>query len=78
MLVEGFHGVVEIVLAARGEQDSLAREIEQGALQGLIRRAGIFGTDLDSGHAVFADDAAPERVVEIDNQTFGSAACERH
>src|SRR5271169_2328138 len=47
-------------------------------MKGLKRGAGIFGAHLDSGHAVFADDPAPERVVEIDDQTLSSAAGERH
>ena len=78
MLFDRFHGVVEIILAAHGEQNSLARQVEQCALQDLISRARIFRANLNAGHAVFADDAAPQRVVEIDGQNFCGAAAQRH
>ena len=74
MFFDRLHGVIQIVLAAHREQDSTARKIKQGALQSLKSGAGIFRADLDARHSVFADDSAPERVVEIDHQTLGGAA----
>src|SRR5208282_5765144 len=55
---------------------SLSRQIEQRALQSLIRRSRIFGANFNARHSVFADDAAPERVVEVDDQNFSGAAAE--
>ncbi len=78
MLLQRFHGIVEIVLAAYRQQNSFARQIEQGTVQGLIGGARIFGADFDAGHSVFADHAAPQRVVEIDDQNLGGAAAEGH
>src|ERR1035438_9473275 len=73
MLFERFHGVVEIIFAADGEQNSLTRKIKQGTVQGLKSGARIFSPDLDAGHAIFTDDAAPESIVEIHDQCFGSS-----
>ena len=67
MLVEGLHGVVQVVLTADGKQNSPPRQIEQGALQSLKSRTGMLGTDLDAGHPIFADNPAPKRVIEIDH-----------
>src|ERR1700752_777793 len=78
MIFECFHGVVEIILASNCQQNSFARQIEQGAMQGLKSGTGIFGADFDSGQAILADDASPERVVEIYDETFGGATCERY
>src|SRR5207253_5415961 len=67
---------VEIVLAAHGEQNSFARKIEQGAMQSLIRRAGIFWANFNAGHSIFADHTAPQCVVEVDDQNLGGASTE--
>ena len=78
MRFERFHRVVKVVFAANPQQYSPACQVEHRALKGLERGSGIFRADFDPRHAVFADDAAPERVVEIDDQAFGGAAGKRH
>ncbi len=47
-------------------------------MQSLISRARIFRADFNAGHSIFADDSAPQRVVEVDDQNLGRASAERH
>ena len=67
MFVDRFQSIVEIIFATYCEQDPFPREVEQSALQSLVRRARIFRADLDARHAVFPDNAAPKRVIKIDD-----------
>ena len=72
---ERFERVGFVVLGADGEDDAAAGEILGVFLDGGEAFAeGAALADGDAVHAVIADDAAPERVVEIEHQAFIGAA----
>src|SRR5438132_9821674 len=76
MRFERLERLGRVVLAADGEQDAAMPEIEHGALERLECSSRIFRTEPDAGQAVFTDHAAPERVVQIDDERFGHTARE--
>ena len=60
----------QIVLAREREDDPAIAQAEHGALELLERAARVLVPQLDAGHAVVSDDAAPQRVVEIEHETL--------
>ena len=75
MVGERLDGVGLVVLGAYGEDDAAAGLFAGIVLQGeegLAERAAL--AEHDAVHAVIADDAAPERVVEIEHQAFERTA----
>ena len=42
-------------------------EIQQGALDRLVRCARVLSAETDAIHAILPDDAAPKRIVEVHN-----------
>src|SRR6516165_9229058 len=77
MLFEGFHRVVGIVLAAHCQQDASLIKVQQRSLQFLKRGSWIFSSQPDASHAIFANDASPESVIQIDDQRFCDPARHR-
>ena len=59
-----------IVLAADGEEDAAITEAEGRALELLEGPPGVLVPELDARDAVVADDAAPQRVVEIEHEAL--------
>ena len=71
MFVEGLDGIGLVVLRADREDDSPARQFARMGLNagiGLAQRAPL--TQDDALETVIADDAAPKRIVEIENEAF--------
>lgn len=67
-------GVVVIVLAAHREDDAAALQLAQVALERAERLAFAEPAHADPFDAVVTDDAAPQRVVEIDDDALDDAA----
>ena len=72
MAGQHLHGVGRIVLTANRQQDAAPREIEQGTLQFLESCSGILGAQANAVDAVFADDSAPKRVVQVYGDALGN------
>src|SRR6185437_16443006 len=78
MLSEGLASGRVLVLRADGEHDSTLPEIEGEGLdgeEGFARRGPL--PEHDSIEPVIADHAAPERIVEIEDQNLPRLARER-
>ena len=65
MLLERQARVLRIVLGAHGEQDAAVFQLAQILLQVEKAFAVAGAADADPVEAVLADDASPQRVVEI-------------
>src|SRR5215470_7645637 len=71
MLVEHFEDVGFVVLAAQRNQHATLREVQQTLLEIDKSLTRIFvAVELDSFQSVLPDNAAPERVVAIEDQTL--------
>src|SRR2546422_9591432 len=62
MVLQRFHGIVSIVLAADCEQNASMMEIEQRALKVLICATRMLAAELNSGNSVLADHSEERRV----------------
>ena len=69
--------VAWIVLAAHGEDDAASLELAQVVLQAVMRLAVAERIHVDPLDAVVADDAAPQRVVEVDDDALHDPALRR-
>ena len=70
MSFERLAAIGEIVLRGDRQDHAVRREILQVFLEGAMRLAVGAVPQGDAERACFADDAAPERVVEIDHDHF--------
>ena len=61
-----------VVLAAHRQHDAALLEVENPALEIDEGTARVVGAEGDAVDAVFADDAAPQRVVGIEHQHLGT------
>ena len=66
--------VFVLVLAAHGEDDAAFGKVEKVVLEIVEGGAVVELAEADAVEAVVADDAAPERVVEIEDDTFNADA----
>ena len=72
MAVEHLESIRLVVLAGDRQQHALRAERQQGLLEGHERRTQTGLTQYDALRSVFANDAAPERVVKVDDDHLGS------
>src|SRR3982750_2996988 len=77
MFLDRFHRLRRIVLAAHRQDYPATVEVEHDALEVFKRGAGIAVAELDAVDPVLADDAAPERVVQIDGQRLATPPSKR-
>ena len=77
MALEGLERGRVVVLAAHGEHDAAPLELAQILLQAVVRLAVAERVHLERRDAVVADDAAPQRVVEVDDHTLDDRAVRR-
>src|SRR5882672_5442503 len=71
MRIEHLLDVPPIVLRAHAQYDAALLELLRVLLQGQMRLAeGATLAEHDAVNAVIAEDAAPKRVVEVENQAF--------
>src|ERR1700735_2431619 len=68
MPLENLERVVGIVFAAYGQDDAAAMQVQYCAVNFQVRVSRVLSSQLDSIEAVFADDPAPNRIVEIDHE----------
>ena len=59
-----------VVLAADREEDAPITKAEGRSLELLEGLAGVVVAEVDAGRAVVADDAAPQRVVEVEHEAL--------
>ena len=71
MLLERFFGLVFVVLAADADDDAALLELLYPHLKLSERLANAQAvTQLDAFHAIVADDTAPLRVVQVEDEAF--------
>ena len=70
MLVDDEKRIGLVVLAVDGEQDAAVIELEQLPLEIAIAIAGIRMTQRNAANAILADDATPQRIVEIEHDAL--------
>ena len=70
MVLQRFHGIVSIVLAADCEQNASMMEIEQRALKVLICATRMLAAELNSGNSVLPDHSSPKSVIEVHNYSL--------
>ena len=77
MLLQRFHRIIRIILAADSKNNSAVVQIEQGSLKFLIGASGMLRSQLNAGHPILSDYPSPKSVVEIDDYGLRNLACER-
>ena len=76
--VENLPHIGFVVLAGERQQDALVAPIQQQRLEIAVGRTGKFVADLDAVDPVLADDAAPQRIVGVEHDTFFRGTARRH
>src|SRR5258706_1995300 len=78
MIVEHLENIGLVVLAAEHDEDAASGEMQQAGVEVIERLAWIFiAIELDTIQSLLADNAAPERVIAIEDQAFLCPAFER-
>ena len=77
MFFQDFHSIRNVIFAANRQQNAALMKIQQGPLDRLEGGARIFNAEANAFYAVFADNTAPQGVVQICHQRLTGLANER-